>query len=94
MRVRHQPLERESPARPFRRRDPPVPADVGARARQPHELPHLIAEMPGKDPDDHEHEHMSAAIVGGATVLLTHNNKDFPTKPLAMQGLRVSAFPT
>ena len=49
---------------------------------------HLVAEMPGKDPDDHEH--MAAAIVGGTTVLLTHNNKNFPPKPLAMHGLRVS----
>ena len=49
---------------------------------------HLIAEMPGKDPDDHEH--MAAAIVGGATVLLTHNSRDFPSKPLAMRGLRVT----
>ncbi len=49
---------------------------------------HLIAEMPGTDPDDHEH--MAAAIVGGATVLLTHNNKDFPKKPLTLRGLRVS----
>ena len=49
---------------------------------------HLIAEMPGKDPDDHEH--MAAAIGGGATVLLTHNSRDFPSKPLAMRGLRVT----
>jgi predicted nucleic acid-binding protein len=48
---------------------------------------HLIAEMPGKDADDHEH--IAAAIAGGASVLLTHNTKDFPTKPLAALGLRV-----
>ncbi len=49
---------------------------------------HLIGEMPGNDPDDHAH--MAAAIAGGATVLLTHNRKDFPTKALAGRGLRVT----
>lgn len=48
---------------------------------------HLIDEMPGRDADDHEH--MAAAIVGGAAVLLTHNAKDFPTEQLAALGLRV-----
>ena len=49
---------------------------------------HLIADMPGNDPDDHEH--MAAAIEGSATVLITHNKKDFPAKQLATRGLRVS----
>lgn len=49
---------------------------------------HLIDEMPGPDPDDHHHS--AAAIAGGAAVLLTHNRADFPTKPLARRGLRVT----
>jgi predicted nucleic acid-binding protein len=49
---------------------------------------HLIASMPGKDP--HDHEHMAAAVAGGATVLLTYNRKDFPSKPLAARRLRVT----
>lgn len=48
----------------------------------------LIAEMPGNDQADHQH--MAAAIVGGATVLLTHNIRDFPRKALAKLGLRVT----
>jgi hypothetical protein len=48
---------------------------------------HLIAEMPGNDPDDHAH--MAAAIVGGAPVLLTNNRRDFPSRALAARGLRV-----
>jgi predicted nucleic acid-binding protein len=49
---------------------------------------HLIAHMPGNDPDDHHH--MAAAIAGHATVLITENIKDFPTEPLAQLGLRVA----
>jgi predicted nucleic acid-binding protein len=49
---------------------------------------HLIADMPGNDPDDHHH--MAAAIAGHATVLITENIKDFPTEPLAQLGLRVA----
>lgn len=49
---------------------------------------HLIDEMPGPDADDHHHS--AAAITGGATVLLTHNRIDFPAKPLARRGLRVT----
>lgn len=48
---------------------------------------HLLDEMPGPDPDDHEH--MAAAITGGAAVILTRDVKDFPTTPLADRGLRV-----
>lgn len=48
---------------------------------------HLLAEMPGDDPDDHEH--MAAAIAGRASILLTRNPKDFPRAPLAAQGVRV-----
>lgn len=48
----------------------------------------FIADMPGNDQDDHEH--MAAAIVGGAAVLLTHNIRDFPSKPLAQRGLRAT----
>jgi len=44
---------------------------------------HLLDEMPGPDTDDHHHS--AAAISGGATVLLTHNRADFPTKPLAQR---------
>lgn len=49
---------------------------------------HLIGEMPGDDPDDHEH--MAAAVAAGATVLLTRNARDFPSEPLAARGLRVT----
>ena len=48
---------------------------------------HLLGAMPGDDPDDHEH--MAAAIAGGAGVLLTCNTKDFPAKALAAHGVRV-----
>lgn len=48
---------------------------------------HLLREMPDNDPDDHEH--MAPAIVGGASILVTRNVKDFPADPLARHGLRV-----
>lgn len=49
---------------------------------------YLVQEMPGEDADDHEH--MAAAITGGASVLLTHDKRGFPTRPLAARGLRVT----
>lgn len=39
----------------------------------------LIAEMTGKDPDDHP---IAAAARAGADILLTHNLSDFPTDDL------------
>lgn len=43
--------------------------------------------MPGEDPDDHQH--MAAAVAGGAAAILTRNRKDFPEKSLAERGVRV-----
>jgi predicted nucleic acid-binding protein len=48
---------------------------------------HLIGEMSGADPDDHEH--MAAAVAGGAAAILTRNRKHFPEEPLAERGVRV-----
>lgn len=48
---------------------------------------HLIAQMPGDDPDDRVH--MAAAIAGGAEVIVTWNQSDFPADPLAAHGVRV-----
>ena len=39
----------------------------------------LINEMPGTDPDDHEH--MAAAVAGQSCTILTHNMSDFPSEP-------------
>lgn len=44
--------------------------------------------MPGNDPDDRRH--MAAAVTGRANVIVTWNKADFPAKPLAAQGLRVT----
>ena len=52
------------------------------------EYEHLIAEMPGKDADDHAH--MAAAVVRQPCTILTNNAKDFPTAPLAKRGMRVT----
>ena len=77
------------------RRSPATAASVTTAIREffadskikPAEYEHLIADMPGNDPDDHHH--MAAAIAGHATVLITDNLKDFPADPLARLGLRV-----
>jgi len=52
------------------------------------EYEHLIAEMPGKDPDDHAH--MAAAVARQPCTILTNNAKDFPPAPLAKRGVRVT----
>lgn len=48
---------------------------------------HLIETMPGSDPDDHHH--MAAALAGGARVIVTWNQDDFPAADLAARGLEV-----
>jgi predicted nucleic acid-binding protein len=52
------------------------------------EYEHLIDEMPGADPDDHEH--MAAAVVRQPCTILTHDTAGFPSKPLAERGVRVT----
>lgn len=48
----------------------------------------LVDEMPGPDEDDHEH--MAAAVARQPCTILTHNRKDFPSKPLKDRGVRVT----
>lgn len=52
------------------------------------EYEHLLDQMPGNDPDDHEH--MAAAAARRPATILTHNRSDFPSKPLAELGVRVT----
>src|SRR5919106_402650 len=51
------------------------------------EYEHLIGEMPGADPDDHEH--MAAAMARQPCTLLTRDTAGFPSEPLAEQGVHV-----
>jgi predicted nucleic acid-binding protein len=77
------------------RRSPDSAASVTAAIRAffaDAELPatayeHLVAEMPGDDPDDHRH--MAAAIAAHAAALVTWNQVDFPAAPLAEHGVEV-----
>jgi hypothetical protein len=48
---------------------------------------HLIAAMPGDDPDDHLHA--AAAVVKAPATIVTENVRDFPTEPLAALGVSV-----
>lgn len=52
------------------------------------EYEHLVDQMPSSDPDDHEH--MAAAVARRPSTMLTHNRSDFPSKPLAEHGVRVT----
>lgn len=52
------------------------------------EYEHLVDDMPGKDADDHEH--MAAAVARQPCTILTHNKSDYPRKPLADRGVRVT----
>ncbi|WP_053722965.1 PIN domain-containing protein [Saccharothrix sp. NRRL B-16348] len=49
---------------------------------------HLIASMPGSDPDDWAHS--AAALAGKADILLTRDTKGFPKAALGRRGLRVT----
>ena len=48
---------------------------------------HLIRQMPGNDSDDRVH--MAAAIAGGAEVIVTWNQADFPAEALTAHGVAV-----
>lgn len=48
---------------------------------------HLIVDMPGHDPDDHQHA--AAAVAVAPSFLLTANLADFPLVPLADRGVTV-----
>jgi predicted nucleic acid-binding protein len=52
------------------------------------EYEHLIDEMPGADPDDHEH--MAAAVARQPCIILTRDMAGFPSNPLAARGVRVT----
>jgi hypothetical protein len=48
---------------------------------------HLVADMPGDDPDDHLHA--AAAVARAPATILTANLGDFPAEPLAALGVSV-----
>jgi predicted nucleic acid-binding protein len=48
-----------------------------------------VETVPGRDPDDRVHT--AACAFGGVTVLLTRNERDFPTDFLAAHGVEVSS---
>lgn len=48
---------------------------------------HLIAAMPGKDPDDHPHA--AAAAARAPAIIITAKTADFPAEPLAKFGVSV-----
>jgi predicted nucleic acid-binding protein len=48
---------------------------------------HMVASMPGGDPDDHLH--MAAAIAGNADLIITSDAGDYPRLELARHGIRV-----
>lgn len=50
---------------------------------------HHVQSVPGRDPDDRVHA--AACAFGGATVLLTRNQRDFPTRFLAEHGVTISS---
>lgn len=50
---------------------------------------HLIADMPGKDPDDHCHA--AAAVARAPATIITANLADFPAEPLAALGVSVAS---
>lgn len=47
-----------------------------------------VGSVPGRDPDDRAHT--AACAFGGVNVLLTRNDRDFPTEFLASHGVKVS----
>lgn len=49
---------------------------------------HLIADMPGPDPDDHVHS--AAAIAARVEALITSDGTGFPADALAERGVRVT----
>ncbi len=48
---------------------------------------HLIAAMPGNDPDDHPHA--AAAVAMAPATIITENVRDFPSEPLRELGVVV-----
>lgn len=50
---------------------------------------HLIADMPGKDPDDHRHA--AAAVARAPATIITANLADFPAEPLSVLGVSVTS---
>jgi hypothetical protein len=52
------------------------------------EYEHLIDEMPGADPDDHEH--VAAAVARQPCIILTRDMAGFPSSQLAARGVRVT----
>ncbi|MHB1613132.1 MAG: PIN domain-containing protein [Actinomycetes bacterium] len=52
------------------------------------EYEHLVASMPGPDPDDHVHA--AAAVARAPSTIITRNVRDFPARALARRGVVVS----